>query len=484
MKLTARRRDSERTIAWSNGAPAAIALLAASILTSAPAAAQSAGPVLNENQQSADVAVRRVCPQLRALVVTNNATSDEQNLFVRCNRVINAIGGVEAQSPALQALTAEEANTAQTNMVEIGTANRSQIANRLVTLRNAGAGASVASLYGPGRFSYSTTGGAAGDSDGALGDGRLGVFVQGSYGSGDKDPTSFEAGYDISATDVTAGVDYRVSENGVVGLALGYNKVDSDFTRDSTGAPLAGSFDSDGFTASLFGSWTAYDGLAYVDLIASYGDIDYDSERSILYTVIAPAGVVNGVVLPAVDNVDRMARGSTSGQSMSLGMSTGLDFHVGAMSIGPQIALNYLDLSVDGFEEKGADELDLRYGRQSAESFQMQLGFGLTYAVSTSAGVFVPYGSAAWINEMIGDQDSFQLRYVSDPCAGSGPGITQCSFFDVTSDNPDRDYFRWSVGVSAVFANGFGAFVDYTALAGLSTVSYGEATLGVRYQFR
>jgi outer membrane lipase/esterase len=421
---------------------------------------------------------------LRGLVVTNDATTDEQNLFVRCNRVINATGGVEAQSPALQALTAEEANTAQTNMVEIGAASRSHIANRLVTLRNAGVGASVASLYGPGQFSYSTTGGAAGDSDGAVADGRLGLFVQGTYGSGDKDPTEFESGYDISDTGVTAGVDYRFSDNGVVGFAVGYNKVDSDFTRDSLGAPLGGSFDSDGFTGSLFGSWSAYDGFAYIDLIASYGDIDYDSERSIVYTVTAPAGVVNGVVLPAVDNVNRTARGSTSGETWSLGMSTGLDFDVGAMSIGPQIALNYLDLSVDGFEETGAAELDLTYGRQSAESFQVQLGFDVNYAIGTSAGVFVPYGSAAWINEMIGDQESFQLRYVSDPCARSAPGIAQCSYFDVTADNPDRDFFRWSVGVSAVFANGFGAFLDYTALAGLSTVSYGEATIGLRYQFR
>jgi uncharacterized protein YhjY with autotransporter beta-barrel domain len=139
---------------------------------------------------------------------------------------------------------------------------------------------------------------------------------------------------------------------------------------------------------------------------------------------------------------------------------------------------------VDGFSEKGAQELDLDYGSQDAESFQVQLGFGLTYAISTGGGVFVPYGNAAWINEMISDQDSFQLRYVSDPCARSGSGITQCSYFDVTSDNPDQSFYRWSVGVSAVFANGFGAFVDYTALAGLSTISYGEATVGLRYQFR
>jgi len=193
VKFSARSMDGDRTTTWSISTPAAAGFLVAAMLTGGPAVAQSSGPSLNDNQQSVNAAVRRVCPQLGALVRTNNATTDEQNLFVRCNRVINAS---EGQSPALQALTAEEANTAQTNIIEIGTASRSNIADRLVSLRNAGAGASLASNRGPGEFSYSTSGGAAGDSDGALSDGRLGLFVQGSYGSGEKDYTSFEAGYD------------------------------------------------------------------------------------------------------------------------------------------------------------------------------------------------------------------------------------------------------------------------------------------------
>lgn len=483
MKLRADKKHGDRRTECWTGAAAALGALAVSLLTSGQVLAQSDSEYLNDNQQSVDAAVRHVCPRLAVLVRADAATSDEQNLFVRCNRVINAEGGVTEQSPALQALTAEEANTAKTNIVEIGTASRSAIAARLVTLRNAGAGATLASNYGPGQFGYSTTGGAAGDTDGGMSEGRLGVFLQGSYGSGDKDPTRLEDGYDISSTGVTAGVDYRFTENSVIGFAIGYNKANSDFTKDSTGAKLGGSFDTDGFTGSLFGSWNAYDGFAYLDLIASYGNVDYDSKRHVVYTVVAPPGDVNGVILPAVDNVDRIASGNTSGDIWSLGMSTGLNFNVGGLSIGPQIALNYLDLGVDGFTEKGASELDLKYGRQTAESFQTQLGLGLTYAISTGAGVFVPYGNAAWINEMINDQNSFRLRYLSDPCARSSSGVAQCSYFDVVGDEPDNSFFRWSVGVSAVFANGFAAFVDYTALAGLATVSYGEATIGLRYQF-
>jgi hypothetical protein len=38
--------------------------------------------------------------------------------------------------------------------------------------------------------------------------------------------------------------------------------------------------------------------------------------------------------------------------------------------------------------------------------------------------------------------------------------------------------------VSAVLASGFAVFADYDAVASLDTISYGEFTLGVRYEFR
>ena len=96
----------------------------------------------------------------------------------------------------------------------------------------------------------------------------------------------------------------------------------------------------------------------------------------------------------------------------------------------------------------------------------------------------MPYGSFVWIGEQKDDQESFRLRYVSDPCARDGSGVTECSNFDVSSDKPDGNFYRWSIGLSAVFANGLAAFVDYTSIASLETISYGEATIGLRYQFR
>jgi hypothetical protein len=52
------------------------------------------------------------------------------------------------------------------------------------------------------------------------------------------------------------------------------------------------------------------------------------------------------------------------------------------------------------------------------------------------------------------------------------------------SDRPDSSFWRWAIGLSAVFANNFAGFIDYEAVEDLDTINYGELTVGLRYQFR
>lgn len=470
-----RRRRSDLVPAVGTGL-----LLAVVALMPQPAAAQSVDQPLNDNQLSAREAIQNVCPELGRLVGAGTATGTESALFVRCNRVLRATEGV-GQPEALQALTAEEANAARTNTLEFGTAGRTTIVSRLATLRTAGVGATLASLEHPGQLSVPSRGGASGD-EASFSDGRLGVFLQGSFGSGDKDPTEFEAGYDVDTFSLVGGIDYRFTDSLVAGAALTYAEAESEFTRDSMGTPIGGDFDSDGISLSLYGSW--YGERSYVDLVASYGDVDFESNRSIVYTVEAPPLTVGDVTLPTTDAVNRVARGKTSGDTLSVGLGAGMNFGRGAWTFGPLVAINYLDLSVDGFSESGADELNLLYSDQSAESLQLQLGLNLAYAVSLSRGVVVPYARVVFINEQEDDQDSFRLRYLSDPCARADSGITDCSFFDVESDEPDTNFMLWSVGLSAVLGNNLSSFLNYTAISGMDSISFGEFTIGLRYQFR
>lgn len=439
---------------------AGLAVLAAAV---ALFNATSVQAQFNPNQLSMLTAIRNpeipvgandqaLCPRLSRERDPNNPT--QQALFDRCTRVVQETNA-GLKGAALQELTAEELNAPSANAVDFGRSQRSNIAVRLLSLRSIG-GASFANLGDSTSLMPLTTGGASGDE--ATG-GRLGLFVNGGLGGGEKDVTDFESAYDFDLLGVTTGLDYRFTDSLIGGIALGYAESETDFDE-------GGSLDTDGIMGSLFGAW--YGEHAYVDLIASYGALSLDSKRQVTYTVS---------VVP--DNIDHTAIGDTDSDVAAAGLSAGYSFGRGGWRIGPTAAVSYLEVSIDGFAERGGSnpELNLVFDDQDAESLQLQLGFDLGYTASTSWAVITPYARFSQVWEQENDQQSFLIRYVADPF--KTPQTTAA----VTSDDPDDSFLLWAAGVSATFARGFSGFLDYESVSSLDTISYGEFTLGVRYEF-
>jgi outer membrane lipase/esterase len=441
--------------------------------TAANAQSLPAIPGLNDNQTSMAQAIITLCPNLRAQYRASqgDVPSDQLALFDACAGVIRADSGPDSRSIALQELTGEELNAAQTSTIDFGGMQRANIVARLVTLRQARGSTALAALSPQDRSIVSiTTGGAAGDDAVAALDGRLGLFLNGRVGSGSKDTTDLEAGYDVDATGLTAGADYRINEQAVLGAAVSYGKTDADYDNNSMGLS-GGTFDSDGYSLALFGSW--YGERSYVDLIASYGKLDHESRRRISYTLSIPDDPDLGANV--TETWDATARGSTDSDMFSLGMSYGYNFGNGAWRFGPLLSISYLEVSVDGFSEKGAPGLELTYGDQDGDSLQLQGGFDVGYTAGMSWGVLAPYARFVYVREQQNDSQVIDVRYSSDPLG---------TVFAVRSDKPDRDFFRWGVGLSALFANGFSTFIDYDAVLSFDTVDYGEVTVGLRYAFR
>lgn len=447
------------------------------MLANAAAGAQVARPPLpsvatNPNQLTMAQAIVRLCPNLRSTYVSTegNMPSDQITLFDACAGTLRADSGDASRSIALQELTGEELNAATSTTVDFSSMQRADIAARLVALRQAGGSATVARASPHGRDLLALgTGGAAGDEDAPL-DGRLGLFLNGRYGTGSKDTTSLEAGYDVDSAGVTLGFDYRINEQNLFGAALSYGKTDTDFDSGSAGLS-GGTFDSDGFSVAVFGSWSGE--RSYFDVITSFGGLDHESTRRVSYTL----GFL--VPDPALGDLttawDEEAFGRTSSDLFSFGASYGYNFGKGAWSFGPTLAVSYLKADVDGFSERGAPGLELTYGSQKGESLQLQAGGDVSYVASMSWGVLAPYARAVFISEQDNDSQTIAVRYSSDPLG---------TVFGVRSDDPDTSFFRWGVGVTAMFANGFSMFVDYDAVAGYDTVDYGEVTAGLRYSFR
>ena len=214
----------------------------------------------------------------------------------------------------------------------------------------------------------------------------MGTFVNGRINYGDKEQTQNQAGFDFNTIGVTTGVDYRFRDNFVVGAAVGYSQIKTDFDHS------AGHLDIDTWNGSLFGTYFSTDKF-YVDAALNYGDSGYDSVRRIVYTDVG-------------GTVDRTAKSDTDGMETSASLSAGYDFTHGAWTFGPHVGSDYYNVDVDEFRETGAGGLNMVVGDQNAQSFTLNAGGHLSYVFTPSWGVLIPHLRVDFVHEF---EDSREL---------------------------------------------------------------------------
>ncbi len=428
-------------------------------------------PGLTEIQRPVAAAVQSACGSLAAK--GEGRTADETKLFVSCRKMVQtanelAGSGAAANSlklsnqqlrDAVQAVGHEE--TAIQGRSAVETAGGNGIAVRLFALRSGARGFAVASAadYGTtkksaaaARADAETGGGAATEQAG-----RLGGFLNLNGNTGGKSTTAREDGFDFDNQGVTAGVDYRFTDNLVAGVALSYAKTDATIVAS------LGSADTKSSAISAYGSW--YSGKFYVDSHLSYSRNDYDTTRNI---VVASQS-------PAITGFNTAAVGSTKGDQVTAVIGAGYDINRGSLMITPYGRVGYLKLKIDAYRESEPNHgLALDVGSQSLTSMQSTLGLKLAYTASTSTGVVVPFVSAEWNHEFDNDARSLTAKYTHDPFN---------NFFAIPTDVPDRDYYTFSVGVSALFRNGLSAFVTLSAVESLRDVRNRSIVVGLRKEF-
>lgn len=300
---------------------------------------------------------------------------------------------------------------------------------------------------------------------------KWGVFLTGSYTTGDVDATSREAGFDFNGGGVTGGVDYRVTPNLILGVALGYATGSADFSGDG------GQVDVDDFSVSLYGTYYVTDQF-YVDGIATIGWSSYDLLRRIRYSIPSLPPVGTG----GLTTVDQTAKSDTDGLGFGVGVAAGYDFSWGGLTAGPIGRLNYVQSKVDGYQEHIDNTapgfgLALDVESQTVESLVSGLGAQVSYAISTPIGVFVPQFRFEWVHEFLNDPRSYRSQFVQDPTPDAA------TIIEWSTDNPDRDFFNLGVGVAATFARGISAFVYYETVLGFQDVTQHRIAGGLRVTF-
>lgn len=291
-------------------------------------------------------------------------------------------------------------------------------------------------------------GGGAGD-DGDLLGGRLGVFINGRVNTGDKDSTGNETGFDFDTLGLTLGADYRLTEQFVLGGALGYADTRSDF------AGAAGKLDAKVFSLSLYGTYYA-PGSFYVDWIASLGRADYDTARTIRYSGFAGT-----------------ASGEADGSMLGLAVSAGADVSRGEWLFSPYARVEYMRAEIDPYRESGGAGLALRFDDQTVTSLTTALGARVSRTIGMSWGVLVPGAHLEWEHEFRDDRRTIDAAFAAAPEARLA----------LPTDEPDRDHFNVGVGVSAVFARGRSAFITVESVLGQDDVTDHTIEAGVRLEF-
>lgn len=391
-------------------------------------------------------------------------SAGQQDLLNTCN-TISGLSGSQA-SDAIQQLLPLQVIAQSTMTLTASNLQFRNVNSRLMTLRNGARGLDVGGLTLrsdgqalPSAFlnslvpGHTTGGGASSDKESPFD--RFGVFVNGNFSVGDKNRTNQELGFDFDSQGVTAGIDYRLTDNFVLGTAFGYNGTNSGFDQSRGGINI------DGYNFSLYSTYYVKD--FYLDGMLTGGWNAYDTRRQISFGTINQTG-----------------QGNTRGNEYAANLSAGYDFHYKSFTSGPYGRVSYQNNQIDSYQEKSTVPASpgfgslLSIGNQSAQSTRTALGGQLSYALSTKHGVFTPTARAEWLHEYNNGSRLINARFINDPTNTT---------FSISSNNPDRNFFNLGSGLSATLAHGASAFLFYEAMVGNNNITQHSISAGIRSEF-
>ena len=151
----------------------------------------------------------------------------------------------------------------------------------------------------------------------------LTTYAMGTFAGGNRSELANMAGFNYDAVSGTAGLEYSVNRNLIVGFAANATATRADI---NTGA----SVDVDALQAAAYASYATKNWFA--DALAAYGRHDLDLAR------------------PGVNDV---IRGSTDASAVALAARGGYLFDFGRLRAGPIAGLTYIHSKVDGYTETG-----------------------------------------------------------------------------------------------------------------------------------
>lgn len=421
-------------------------------------------PGLTPPQQEIARALDTLCPQLEETADTRPLSPEEQDLLEQCRALFDAgINAPQTAAEGIAAITPDQTNAPTRLLRVLKDAQDTNLQQRLLWLRNRARGGFSAdnlTVNLNGRavplhmiaqlFSDQANGGGAGAD--TPDDGRLGAFISGNLNLGDRDDSSNETGFDFETAGLTAGLDYRFTDDAIFGVALGYAKTDLDFNQDR------GNLDVSGWSASVYGNYFLGEKF-YLDGTFTYSWDDYDQLRNVSYSLLESP---------------RNAVADFDGSGYSLSLGGGYEDYEGPFSYGLYGRVLYSDSEIDGYRETGAAGLDMDIHSRDVDSLRSTLGGRVGRVFSTSGGVWIPQLFLEWEHQFEDGGETLNGTFANDP---SG------TLFRLPTDTLEGDYFRLGLSVTGQFTHGRSAYLNYETTVGQSDSTEHNFSLGVRLEF-
>lgn len=282
----------------------------------------------------------------------------------------------------------------------------------------------------------------------------LSVFLNAQFDFTDRNTSVLQRGFHSNTYGVTGGVDYRLSQRILVGLATGYSNAATQVTAQG-GNQTLNSYSLSGFSSiNLTDNW-------YVDLMANGAYNQFQTTRNIHY-------------VDAVGTVNTAASGSTDGLQSRYSVNMGYDIPYREWSFGMRGRSEYGQTNINGYQEQGADlGLNVNYKAQTLDTLTTDLGAVVSKVTSTAIGVFSSQLILEWEHQYLNNSRLINSYFIN----------TQNSNFTTQTDTPDRDYMNISTAISAQLPHGGSAFIQYRALVDMRYTSQHSINLGIRYEF-
>lgn len=252
-----------------------------------------------------------------------------------------------------------------------------------------------------------------------LGGTKWGIWLNGTIGGGKHDRYRGNSGFDYDNWSLTSGVDYRFTDSLFFGVAAGFSRFSSDFHE------VKDWLDANSYAMHLYGGYSHPKGLS-LDGSLSWMLTDYE-----LFRYLPSPGSANLTAL------DYRTKGAPTARQVSAAFGASWYFQGDSWTLAPTIQYQYLDSSIDAFEENGASIFRLRYESQSVWTGSLSAGMYGDRSFATGAGTFRPYARALWYNDSGTGARNVMAEFVEG-------GATINS---VVLAEPDRSYGTLELGL-------------------------------------